>query len=97
MLSAYFSQQILNLFKITIDMDKEFDEDLPLHPDLDSTLSFSEEIEENSIPTRKQKHKRTHLLTEYLSKKKKANNTKVKDKDREGVTGGEFQKQFGTI
>ena len=34
-------------------MDKEFNEDLPMHPDLDSTFSYSEDIEENSVPKRK--------------------------------------------
>ena len=29
-------------------MDKEFNEDLPMHPDLDSTLSYSEGIDDNS-------------------------------------------------
>ena len=51
-------------------MDKEFHEDLPMHPDLDSTLSSSEDTEENSVPKRKRKCKRTPLLMEYLGKKK---------------------------
>ena len=61
-------------------MDKEFHEDLPMHPDLDSTLSCCEDIEENSVPKRKGKCKRTALLTEYLSKKKNCQMLKQKRK-----------------
>ena len=50
-----FAQKILYFLKITIDMDKEFHEDLPMHPDLNSILSYSEDIEENSVPQRKRK------------------------------------------
>ena len=57
-------------------------------------MSYSEDIEENSVPKRKRKCKRTPLLMEYLSKKKKPNWPKVKAKEKEGVTGAEFQKQF---
>ena len=78
-------------------MDKEFHEDLPMHPDLDSTLSYSEDIEENSVPKRKRKHKRTALLMEYLSKKKKPNLPKVKAKEIEGVTGGDFQNSLNYL
>ena len=70
----------MHLIKITIDIDKECNEDLPMHPDLDSTLSYSEDIDDNSELRMKRKHKRTPpLLTEYLIKKQKHNSTKVKN------------------
>ena len=44
-------------------MDKEFNKDLPLCEDSDSTLSYSEEIDNISPTTSKRKCKKTIVLT----------------------------------
>ena len=48
----------------------------------------------NCVGTRKRKCKRTQLLMEYLSKKKKANVQKVKLENNEDGRGIDFQKYF---
>ena len=50
-------------------MNKEFDNDLPQHTDLDTTISCNEDVP--NLQSNKQKCKKILKLTEYLNKRKK--------------------------